>query len=312
MKAMNEIQSITATSEYDSLFRDAMRFKIGVEDKMRTAISGITGAFFVPSAWDADFCKVIAQESVIRSLATNLKDYTGSPVIWASDSDDYTAFVPEGAPIPGFDVENDFTRFQVGSHKIAGLIKLSSEFAYDADFDLKKYVTRRMGRSFARTEDRAFIGGNGTDEPFGLLHDTEGAETGVTTADLSYDDVIDLFFAVKPEFRTHAVWLMNDRTALALRKLKDDSGNYLWNSSNDTILSKPVRICNEMPDIAAGAKPVLLGDFSYYWIIDRSPVSMKALKERFAMTDRVGYVGFELLDSRLVRRDAVKTLLVTQ
>ena len=74
---------------------------------------------------------------------------------------------------------------------------------------------------------------------------------------------------------------------------------------------KPVHICNDMPDIAAGAKPVLFGDFRYFWIIDRSPISMRALKERFAMTDQVGYVGFELLDSRLVRKDAIKVLTVT-
>ena len=104
---------------------------------------------------------------------------------------------------------------------------------------------------------------------------------------------------------------MNDRTALTLRKLKDDAGNYLWNGNNDTILDKPVHICNDMPYIAAGAKPVLFGDFRYFWIIDRSLISMRALKERFAMTDQVGYVGFELLDSRLVRKDAIKALTVT-
>ena len=38
---------------------------------------------------------------------------------------------------------------------------------------------------------------------------------------------------------------------------------------------------------------------------------MRAFKERFAMTDQVGYVGFELLDSRLVRKDAIKVLTVT-
>ena len=158
---------------------------------------------------------------------------------------------------------------------------------------------------------RAFINGNGTDEPFGLLHETEGAETGVSTNAVTYDDCIDLFFSVKPEYRSHAVWLMNDRTALALHKLKDDAGNYLWNGNSDTILGKPVHICNDMPDIAAGAKPVLFGDFRYFWIIDRSPISMRALKERFAMTDQVGYVGFELLDSCLVRKDAIKVLTVT-
>lgn len=310
MKTINEIRAITATQEYDRHFWDAMRLKPNAEIALRDALDSTTGTYFAPAAGDADLRKVIARESVIRSLATNLKKHTGGSVIWAADSDDYAAFVPEGAPIPGFDVEEDFTRFRVGTHKIAGLLKLSEEFTLDADFDLRKYISERMGKSFARTEDKAFINGNGTDEPFGLLHDTEGAEA-VTTAALTYDSVIDLFFSVKPEYRTHATWLMNDRTALALRKLKDEAGNYLWNGSADTILGKPVRICNEMPDIAAGAKPVLFGDFSYYWIVDRSPVSMKALKERFAMTDRVGYLAFELLDARLVRRNAVKAISVT-
>ncbi len=312
MKTMNEIRAITATQEYDRHFWDAMRLKPNAEIALRDAMDSITGTYFAPAAGDVDLRKVVARESVIRSLATTLKKYHGGSVIWAADSDDHAAFVSEGAPIPGFDVEDDFTRFRVGTHKIAGLLKLSEEFAIDADFDLRKYISERMGKSFARTEDGAFVNGNGTDEPYGLLHDTEGAETGVTATELTYDSVIDLFFSVEPEYRAHATWLMNDRTALTLRKLKDEAGNYLWNGSTDTILGKPVRICNDMPDIAAGAKPVLFGDFSFFWIIDRSPVSMKALKERFAMTARVGYVAFELLDARLVRRDAIKALSVSE
>ena len=66
---------------------------------------------------------------------------------------------------------------------------------------------------------------------------------------------------MKPECRKNAIWLMNDRTALAIRRLKDLTGNYIWNGSTDTILGKPVRICDEMPDIGAGTKPVLLATF---------------------------------------------------
>ena len=311
MKTINEIRAFTATPEYGKTFWNAMRIKHNAEADMRDAMSSNTGAFCAPAADEADFRKAIFAESVIRPLATGLKKHTGGDVIWAKDSNDYAEFVPEGAVIPGFDAQNDFTRFPVATHKIAGLVKLSTEFALDADFDLRKYVFERMGKSFARAEDRAFINGNGTNEPFGLLHDTEGAEIGASTNAVTYDDCIDLFFSVEQEYRSHAVWLMNDRTALALHKLKDDAGNYLWNGNNDTILGKPVRICNDMPDIAAGAKPVLFGDFRYFWIIDRSPIAMRALKERFAMTDQVGYVCFELLDSRLVRRDAIKALTVT-
>ena len=311
MKTINEIRAFTATPEYGKTFWNAMRIKHNAEAEMHDAMSATTGAFCAPAADETDFRKAIFAESVIRPLATELKKHTGGDVIWAKDSSDYAEFVPEGAAIPGFDAQNDFTRFPVATHKIDGLVKLSTEFALDADFDLRKYIFERMGKSFARAEDRAFINGNGTDEPFGLLHETEGAETGASTNAVTYDDCIDLFFSVKPEYRSHAVWLMNDRTALALQKLKDDAGNYLWNGNSDTILGKPVHICNDMPDIAAGAKPVLLGDFRYFWIIDRSPISMRALKERFAMTDQVGYVGFELLDSCLVRKDAIKVLTVT-
>lgn len=153
------------------------------------------------------------------------------------------------------------------------------------------------------------VGFDGVDKRIDVL--ATAIRAGIKANAFTYDDCIDLFFSVKPEYRSHAVWLMNDRTALALHKLKDDAGNYLWNGNSDTILGKPVHICNDMPDIAAGAKPVLFGDFRYFWIIDRSPISMRAFKERFAMTDQVGYVGFELLDSRLVRKDAIKVLTVT-
>ncbi len=68
---------------------------------------------------------------------------------------------------------------------------------------------------------------------------------------------------------------MNDETALTLRLLKDENGNYLWNHTNDTILGKPVIISNDMPSAGNGKMPVVFGDFSYYWIIERSPISVQ-------------------------------------
>ena len=310
MEKTTEIRVVTATKEYSRNFWNAMRFDPNAEETIRSKGTGADSSFYAPTGEDRDIRGEIDRKSVIRSLATQL-DTQRSAKVWAADSEDYASFVQEGEPIPGVDVMDDFTRFPVNSHKLAGLVKVSSELVHDAAFDLRRYISTRMGASFARAEDKAFIVGNGTTEPFGLLHATEGAETGVTTGALSYDDCVDLFFSVKPEYRAHATWLMNDRTALALRKLKDDAGNYLWNHANDTILGKPVRICNELPDIGEGAKPVLFGDFRYYWIVNRSPVSMNALRELFAATDRIGYIGLEFLDARLVRRDAVKAIAVS-
>ena len=115
---------------------------------------------------------------------------------------------------------------------------------------------------------------------------------------------------MKPEYRKNAVWMMNDTTALVLRKLKDADGNYLWNQANDTILGKTVVISNDMPDADSGKKPILFGDLSYYWIIDRSPVSMKVLQELFAAKNQVGYLCNEYLDARLIRSEAVKVIAI--
>jgi len=44
----------------------------------------------------------------------------------------------------------------------------------------------------------------------------------------------------KNEYRTIAVFLMNDETAIYLRLVRDPAGAPLWNTANNTILSKPM------------------------------------------------------------------------
>lgn len=122
--------------------------------------------------------------------------------------------------------------------------------------------------------------------------------------------MIALYFSVEKEYRKNDIWMMNDCTALMLRTLKDADGNYLWNHTDDTILGKRVVISEYMPDVAEGAKPIAFGDFSYYWIIDRRPVSVRTLVEKFAVFGQIGYLAFKFLDSKLIRRDAVKVIQI--
>ena len=147
--------------------------------------------------------------------------------------------------------------------------------------------------------------------PTGILHPDHGAQTALTASDIGFDDVIRLFFSLEPEYRKNAVWMMNDEMALKLRLLKDENGNHLWNQMNDTILSHPVIIANDMPSEASGTMPILFGDFRYYWIILRSPISMRTLKEKFATLDQIGYLAMEFLDAKLIRPDAVKGIRIS-
>ena len=64
-----------------------------------------------------------------------------------------------------------------------------------------------------------------------------------------------------------------------------------------------------MPDIEAGTKPIAFGDFSYYWIVGRKPVTVRTLLEKFVLYDQIGYLAFEsLLDGKLVRNEAIKVI----
>ena len=269
-----------------------------------------TGSYALPAESDGKYEKAVTRESVLRRIGSAFTNYDGPSTIWAADSEDLAEFIPEFGEVPIRDITNDFSPLPVERNKLAIMLRLTTEFIADAAFDLESYMVKRLAKAFARAEDKAFITGSGDQEPTGLLHDTVGAEIGSGTTDLSCDSIIDLYFSVKPEYRKNGVWLMNDETALALKKLKDDAGNYLWRGSDDTILGKPVMITEHMPNAEAGEKPVLFGDFSYYWIVKRSPIAVKVLKELFALDRQTGYLAFEFIDGKLIRRDAVKALQI--
>ena len=105
---------------------------------------------------------------------------------------------------------------------------------------------------------------------------------------------------------------MNDNTAMQLRKLKDADGNYLWNSQNDTIFGKKIFISEYMPDVLAGNKAIAFGDFSYYWTVFRKRISVRTLTEKFAINNQIGYLAIEFLDGKLIRKDAVKVLKISE
>lgn len=287
-----------------------MRGQIVVLNKLTKGRHTSTDSYRLPKYADDKFTKALEQESMFRQIASGIKAYGSACRIFAVDSNDMASFVSEYAPIPIYDGKDDFRKIPVDSWKLAIFVKFEEDLVHDANFSFEKYLLKRLVRNFARAETNAFINGTGIDMPTGILCDSKGADVALTTDSLTYDNLIELYFSVKPEYRSKGVWLMNDETALALRKLKDDGGNYLWNSANDTILGKSVMISEFMPNAESGMKPVAFGDFSYYWVIDRRAVSMRPIVEGFTINGQIGYLAYELLDGKLIRTEAVKVLRI--
>lgn len=108
---------------------------------------------------------------------------------------------------------------------------------------------------------------------------------------------------------------MNDQTIAALRKLKDNNNNYIWQPSYqagepDRLLGYTLHTSAFAPKQAAGAKAIAFGDFSYYNIGDRGVRSLQELKELFAGNGMVGYLMKERVDGLLVLPEAVKCLQI--
>lgn len=303
---------VTGTPEYDRHFWNVMR---GAKESMSSLEPGrnsMTGAYALPNSAHNNYMAALAQKSLFRQIGTPIEAYHSGYRIFAHDSDDVAAWVPENGAFPITDATDDFTRYPVDKCKLGVLVKLDEDFVHDASFNIEEYLTQRLAKNFGKAEDDAFINGTGDQMPTGILDATGGAEVGHSTVSITYDDVISLYFSVEPDYRKAGVWLMNDETALAVRKLKDNAGNYLWRDSDETILGKRVIMNSAMPSVAIGSKPIAFGDFSYYWVIGRSPVSVNPLYETFTLNSQIGYLAFEFLDGKLIRPDAIKVLQITE
>lgn len=295
---------ITSTN-YNRAFWNAMRGRIDAAKDL-TEGADSTGAYVLPSEFQMDFGNALAKENLFRRLSTVIRLSSPEGTFQAVASTGSAAWTPESVAFS--ESADTFTQFPVTSFKLASLIRLKESFINDMNFDLEKYLLNEFACRFGRSEEDAFINGDGTDRPVGILN---SGELGVTTASASaiaFDEMIKLYFSLKPEHREKAVFLMHDETAMMLRTLKDTAGNYLWNAANETIFGKPVVTSFNMPIVAAEAKSIVFGDLSYYWILERQCLTVKRLKELYILAGQIGFSAFERLDGKLIRPEAVKTL----
>lgn len=261
-----------------------------------------------PSGSFNNFSDAVIKENLFRRLGTVLHAPTRESLIQTVFSTANAAIVNETTAFP--ENNDSFDKASFSSYKVATISKLNIRFIEDMHFNVEKYLTNEFARRFGRAEEQVFINGTGISEPSGLLMTAETGRSIDTTESLSYDNIIALYFATKPEFRKNGVWLMNDNTALTLRTLKDNDNNYLWRQSDDTIHSRPVVISPYMPDTADSSVPVAFGDLSYFWILERQPLSVKVLTELYSRENLTGYAAYERIDGKLIRPEAVQLLKI--
>lgn len=305
-----------ASNAYKKNFWNAMRRK-QMTPEMANALQIGTdseGGYLVPDEYEKTLVEALEEENIFRKLAHVISTSSGDRKIPVVASKGSASWVDEEGTIP--DSDDAFNQVSIGAYKLGTLIKVSNELLNDSVFNLESYISKEFARRIGAKEEDAFFNGNGTGKPVGIFNATGGAEIGVTAASataITADEIIDLFYSLKAPYRKNAVWILNDATIKTIRKLKDNNGNYLWQPSltagtPDTILGRPVYTSSYVPTIAAGAKTIAFGDFSYYWIADRAGRNFKKLTELYAANDQTGFVATQRVDGKLILPEAIKVL----
>ena len=272
------------------------------------------GGYLCPDEYERTLIKALEEENKLRSLCTVIRTSSGDRKIPLVASHGTASWVDEEGVIPESD--DAFGMITLGAHKVASIIKVSDELLQDSVFDIESYIATEFARRVGDAEEAAFINGDGAGKPMGILHDTNGAATGVTAAGaaaITSEELIDLVYSLKSPYRKRAIFLFNDQTIKAIRKLKDGTGQFLWQpglqaGQPNTLLGYSYETSTHMPLLAAGAKPIIFGDFSSYWIADRDGRSIQRLNELYAVTGQIGFRVTQRLDGRLVQPEGVKCL----
>src|SRR5574344_635438 len=303
------------TDEYKKAFWDITRKRENPEVLNALQVgTDSEGGYLVPDEFEKTLISSLSEENVIRKHAHVFTTSSGSHKIPVVSTRGTASWIDEEGSITESD--DAFGQQLIGAHKLGTLIKVSEELLQDSAFDLEGYFRTEFARRIGNAEESAFLTGNGTGRPTGILNATGGADVGVTAASataITADELIELFYSLKSPYRKNAIWVLNDSTIKAIRKLKDSNGQYLWQPSLrdgefDTVLGKRIFTSAYAPEIAASAKSIAFGDFSYYWIGDRQGITFRRLNERYAETGQVGFIATKRVDGKLILPEAIKVL----
>jgi HK97 family phage major capsid protein len=314
--AVRSSADILGSPEYRSAFWSAIRTGQMAPEFRALALSPDSGGgYTVPDEFRRQLLIALEQANVMRPLATTFRTASGVmsiPVLsthasaaWTNEAADYT----EGTSV--------FSEVQLNAFKSTCLMKSTEEFINDSFINVESFVAVEMGRALGRLEETAFFVGTGSNQPTGVVGSATLGKTATATNAITADELMDTQYALGRQYRSRATWIMHDSTIKAIRKLQTGvSGDktYLWApglSANepDRLLGNPVVASQDMAEIATGNKTVLFGDFSYYYIGERSSMALQRLNELYAVSGHIGFRVHRRLDAKLALTEAVKYLV---
>ena len=304
---------------------DALR-GLNVEEKAMSTAVAADGGYLVDPQTAAEIVGVLRSAASIRSIANVVQvessafdvlvDHSDIGAGWATEADNT---VESGTP--------QVDRISIALHELSALPKASQRLLDDTAFDVEGWLAQRIADKFSRAEAQAFLHGDGIDKPKGLLSypkvDNDLFDWGSigyvpTGSDGDFnsgepaDAIVDLVYALGARYRANASFVMNSKTAGAVRKMKDADGRFLWSdglaaAEPARLMGYPVLIAEDMPDIGADSFAIAFGDFNAGYTVAERP-DLRILRDPFSAKPHVLFYATKRIGGDVSDFSAIKLL----
>lgn len=306
------VEIMTPVTEERRQFEAYLRGKPFEARALSEGSSG--GIYLAPEEFRAEVVQAIQAQAVMRRIArtiTTSRDVLNVPKVLQGVTASWVAESAALAP-----VDPNIGQLAFTPHKLGVMTLTSSELLSDAAVDVMGLLTGLFGQAFAREEDKQFFTGDGNGKPAGILNDPDIPTVATASAGaVKLDDLLGLWYALPPQYRANASWVMSSQVEAVLRKEKDTTGAYILNpnptqAAASTLMGRPIYSQEDMPGVASGAKVVIVGDFSYYYVVQRNAIEVARSTDRYFENDQVAFRALERVDGKVVLPDAFRILVV--
>jgi HK97 family phage major capsid protein len=304
---------------------DALRH-LALDEKALSSTVAADGGFLVDSQTADQIKGILRNAASLRGVATVatveasaydvLVDHTDMGAGWA---DETSASSETGTP--------QLDRISIALHELSAMPKASQRLLDDSAFDVEGWLAARIADKFSRAEGAAFVSGDGVGKPRGFLSHPQVPDSTWAWGSLGYvatgnagdfngaepaDAIVDLVYALGANYRTRASFVMNSKTAGAVRKMKDADGRFLWSDGmaaggHARLMGYPVLISEDMPDIAANAFAIAFGDFASGYTIAERP-DLRILRDPFSAKPNVLFYATKRIGGDVTDFAAIKLL----
>jgi HK97 family phage major capsid protein len=283
-----------------------------------SSVSFADGGALVPEAFRSRLLEVAVEMGLVRSRATVVPMeaarvqfpaidvsshasslYGGMIAYWGEES----AALTDAAP--------KFGRIDLDARYLTGLSVVPNQLLQDSPISFSALIERLWPKVLAFEEDYAFIAGSGDDQPLGFLGAgnpaavTQGKESGQTTSQILFENVIGMYSRLFPASIGNAVWLCAPNALPELWSMAVSVGTGGAPVMMPSVVPGPPFTLMGLPVIPSEKVPALgnrgclaLVDLSYYLVGDRQMMTAASSTEWKFGQNQTAYRLIQRVDGR--------------